>query len=223
MDRRFKNNYPSKDWLKSFVSRHSLTFRRANNVKPARAEVDADMVNNFFDELEQTIGGVPAANVYNYDETNVSDDPGAKIVVTHRGLKRVERKIQHSKTCISLMYCGNAVGQFLPPMVVHKSQNCYNESTIGGPKGTLYDNTLSGWFDSRCFEPRVPRHVFHVKLTSTRIGITASSLNSNRLPRNTCQLHPRVWQVNNFSAQQVNCMQIGEATCWARTPKNCFS
>ena len=152
VDRRFKNNYPSKDWLKSFVSRHSLTFRRADNVKPARAEVDADMVNNFFDELEETIAGVPAANVYNYDETNVSDDPGAKIVVTHRGLKRVERKIQHSKTCISLMYCGNAAGQFLPPMVVYKAQNCYNEWTIGGPKGTLYDNTLSGWFDSRCFE-----------------------------------------------------------------------
>ena len=64
----------------------------------------------------------------------------------------MERKIQHSKTCMSLMYCGNAVGQFLPPVVVYKSQNCYNEWTIGGPKGTFYDNTLSGWFHCRCFE-----------------------------------------------------------------------
>ena len=63
------------------MSRHTLTFRQVDNVKPARAEVDAGMINTYFDELEKTIDGVPPSNLYNYDETNVSDDPGSKTVV----------------------------------------------------------------------------------------------------------------------------------------------
>ena len=60
--------------------------------------------------------------------------------------------MQHSKSCVTILFCGNAVGTFLSPMVVYKSQNLYAEWTRGGPPGTVYDNTQSGWFDSRCFE-----------------------------------------------------------------------
>ena len=49
------------------------------------------------------------------------------------------------------MYCGNAAGMFLPPMVVYKANNCYTEWTAGGPPGTTYDATPSGWFDGRTF------------------------------------------------------------------------
>ena len=37
----------------------------------------------------------------------------------------MERKTQHSKTSTSIMFCDNAAGQFLPPMVVYKSENLY--------------------------------------------------------------------------------------------------
>ena len=150
-DQRFSNNLPGYDWLKSFLKRHNLTTRVVDNVKPRRAEVDADAIISFFDEWETSAGTVPPENLYNYDETNVCDDPGAKTVVCKRGLKRIERKIEHSKSCVSLMFCGNASGEFLPPMVVYKSKNCYSEWTKGGPRGAIYDSTTSGWFDSRCF------------------------------------------------------------------------
>jgi hypothetical protein len=122
-DARFRNNCPGDDWLKSFVSRNRLTQRLADNVKPARAEITNENVNKYFDELQESLKDVPADNIYNYDETNVTDDPGAKTVVCRRGLKRIERKIQHSKSAISIMYCGSAAGVFLPPMVVYKAQN----------------------------------------------------------------------------------------------------
>jgi len=67
-----------------------ITFRQADDVKPARAEVVAEMISTYFDELVKTIDGVPDSNVYNYDETNVSDDPDAKTVVVDQGVKRVE-------------------------------------------------------------------------------------------------------------------------------------
>ena len=69
-----------------------------------------------------------------------------------RGLKRVKRKMQHSKSSVSLMFCGNALGEYLPPMVVYRAQNIYTEWTCGGPTGCIYECTKSGWFDSRCFE-----------------------------------------------------------------------
>ena len=151
-DNRFKDNCPGPDWLKSFVKRHKLTQRLADNVKPARAEIDAASVNMYFDELERSVVGIPPQNIFNYDETNVTDNPGSQTVVGRQGLKRIERKIHHSKCAISIMYCGSAAGTFVPPMVVYKASNCYTEWTVGGPRGCVYDATTSGWFDSRCFE-----------------------------------------------------------------------
>jgi len=151
-DSRFKENLPGRDWINGFIERHRLTKRLADNVKPARAEVTRASVFEYFNELEKTVQNVPATHIYNFDETNVTDDPGAKTVVCRRGMKRIERKIQHSKTCISIMYCGSAAGIFLPRMVVYRAQNCYVEWTTGGPKESVYDATKSGWFDSRCFE-----------------------------------------------------------------------
>ena len=50
------------------------------------------------------------------------------------------------------MFCGSAAGAYLPPMAVYKAQNIYTNWRIGGPEGTVYDATKSGWFDSRTFE-----------------------------------------------------------------------
>ena len=91
-DSRFCNSCPGEDRLKSFICRHKLTQRLADNVKTARAEIDATGISEYFDELEQTVAGIPPTNIYNYDETNVTDDPGSTAIVCRRGLKRVERK-----------------------------------------------------------------------------------------------------------------------------------
>lgn len=80
-DSRFKNNCPGVDWVNSFVKRHALTQRLADNVKAARAEISRDDVNKYFDKLEQSLAGIPGENIYNYDETNVTDNPGVKTVV----------------------------------------------------------------------------------------------------------------------------------------------
>ena len=50
------------------------------------------------------------------------------------------------------MFCGKAVGQFLPPMVVYTSEDLYQNWVRGGPKNAVYDVTPSGQFDSRTFE-----------------------------------------------------------------------
>ena len=56
---------------------------------------------------------------------HITGDPGAKHVVVRRGRKRVQRETRHSKSLISVMLAGIAAGKFLPPMVVYKSENKY--------------------------------------------------------------------------------------------------
>ena len=59
------------------------------------------------------------------------------------------------------MFAGNAAGQYLPPMVVYKSESICREWVRGGGGGgggggfatnAFYEYTKNGWFDSRTFE-----------------------------------------------------------------------
>ena len=69
----------------------------------------------------------------NYDETNISNDPGRKKVIFKRGTKYPERIINSSKTSTSVMYAGCADGTILPPYVVYKATHMYNTWTTGSP------------------------------------------------------------------------------------------
>ena len=60
--------------------------------------------------LKQLQVPIPAENLYNYDETNITDNRATKKVLVRRGRRRVERKAKHSKQAINLMFCGNAGG-----------------------------------------------------------------------------------------------------------------
>lgn len=50
------------------------------------------------------------------------------------------------------MFAGTAEGEILPPYVVYKSTHLWNSWCDGGPKGTRYSRTRSGWMDSEHFE-----------------------------------------------------------------------
>ena len=73
-------------------------------------------------------------------------------VIVRPGRNRVEKKMEHSKQSISVMFCGSTDGTYLPLMVVYQVQNVYGNWTEGGPHGTIYDCTTSRWFDSVTFE-----------------------------------------------------------------------
>lgn len=148
----FKENTPGPDFLDSFIARNNLSIRIASNIKQSRSSVNRNDILNFFNNAELALQEVKSTNLYNYDETNVTDDPGSRKVVVPRNTKRVERVQEHSRASISLMVCGNANGDLLPPMVVYKAQNLYDNWTEGGPAGTKYASSPSGWFDMNLFE-----------------------------------------------------------------------
>lgn len=77
-ERRFKRNMPGVDLVRSFLKRHQgeLTVRLAENMKRTRAAVSSETIKEYYDNLEVIMEGVPPKNVVNYDETNMTDDPG---------------------------------------------------------------------------------------------------------------------------------------------------
>lgn len=89
-ERRFKEKLPGNDWLQLFLKRHcELTVRMAQNMKRSRSEVTAIEMNVYFDNLEETLADVNSNNILNYDETNMTDDPGQAEIVVRRGVKKL--------------------------------------------------------------------------------------------------------------------------------------
>lgn len=52
----------------------------------------------------------------------------------------------------SVLFCASASGGFLPPFIVFKDAHLYSSWTTGGPEGTLYGCTKSGWMEDSVFE-----------------------------------------------------------------------
>lgn len=149
----FKNNLPGIEWFYAFLKRNNiLTERMAQNIKRCRANVTRETVLNYFENLRNTLEDVPPSNIVNYDETNLTDDPGRIKVLCRRGSKRVERIMDSSKVSTSVMFAISGSGVLLPPYVVYKSVHLYPSWVEAGPEGCIYNRTKSGWFDSATFE-----------------------------------------------------------------------
>nr|CAH7764878.1 unnamed protein product [Callosobruchus chinensis] len=150
--KQFSNNVPGKDWIKSSLLRFPrLTERFASNIKRCRAAVDEKTVREYIDNLKDVVKNVPTENIWNLDETNLSDDPGKRKVICRRGTKYPEKGCNFSKSSTSLMMCGNAAGELLPPFVFYKATQLWNTWMEGGPKHCRYQSTKSGWFVGAAF------------------------------------------------------------------------
>lgn len=150
----FRNNFPGRDWAESFMQRHKdfISQRTAKNITYSRASTDETIINDFFSNLEKEIAGVPPEQIWNYDETNLVDDPGNKKVITRRGCKYPEQIRNSSKACTSLMFCGNAAGNLAPLYINYKAEKIWSTWTENGPNESRYNRTKSGWFDHQVFE-----------------------------------------------------------------------
>jgi len=164
-DTRFKNNFPGSDWAKGFLKRHAarLRERMSNNIKRSRAAVSAQVMTDFFNELSITLEGVSPGAIFNYDESNLSDDPGKKKLIFERGVKYPDNVVNFSKSAVTIMVCASATGDILPPYVVYKATHLWDSWREGGPKGapccektcctkgSRYNRSNHGWFDTVCF------------------------------------------------------------------------
>ena len=150
---KFKDNVPGEDWAFSFMRRHKdrIKNRLCQNISKKRAGVGHETINLYFQELEKSLDGVPPENIINYNETNLTDDPGRRRMIFKRGARYPERILNGTKASTSLMLAGTASGEVLPVYVVYKSDHLWNTWVEGGPPKARYNRTRSGWFDHVTF------------------------------------------------------------------------
>ena len=76
-------------------------------------------------------------NIINFDETNLTADPGTQKVIGERGEKQVERVMDSSKQSTLVMFAVTGSGTMLPPYVVYKSKHhnaiCEHQIVLMGP------------------------------------------------------------------------------------------
>ena len=56
-----------------------------------------------------------------------------------------------SKIGTSIMFCGNAAGDMMPPYICYKAVHLYPQWLEKGPKNARYNRTSSGWFTEIVF------------------------------------------------------------------------
>lgn len=147
-------NKPGKEWAWSFLRRHGdyLSQRMAQNITYARASTNEEVLRSYFNNLQKELENVSFELIWNYDETNLVDDPGSKKVITKRGVKYPERIRNATKACTSIMVACNAAGDCAPLYVNYKADHMWNTWTENGPRGARYNRSHSGWFDFQVFE-----------------------------------------------------------------------
>ena len=91
------------------------------------AQITKEQLQEYFDNLEQEFKDAPASNIWNYDKTNLRDDPGAWKYVMKRGTKYPEKVMDSSKVAFSVMFTGNAEGNVLLPYILYKSVDLYDQ------------------------------------------------------------------------------------------------
>ena len=146
-----EGKYPGKKWLKMFAKRNGLSQRLVPCIKRSRAEVNSEQIYEYFDRLEKSLENIAPQKIWNYDETNLVDDPGKKKCIVPKGCKYPERIINSSTVGTSLMFCGNAKGEMMPVYVCYKSIQLHKQWTQYGPAKARYNRTESGWFTEDIF------------------------------------------------------------------------
>ena len=93
------------------------------------------------------------------DESGIPLDPRAPDIIARRGQKKVRYRISGKKEQITMLACGNAIGQAMPPMVMFDGKNHNYQWMVGEVPGMFYGMSNKGWTDQelfRCAEETLP-------------------------------------------------------------------
>lgn len=150
---------PKRSFLLGFEKRwkHRISKRRPQLLALTRASsLTKDVISSFLtkvEEIYETYGLTDAPErIFNTDEFGVCTDENAKDCFIPRGA-RVANILNPSsgKSVFTVLACGNAAGEILPPYVVYKGANLYSNWCEGGPDGAQCTCTPSGWMEMAAF------------------------------------------------------------------------
>ena len=106
----------------------------------------------FLTELDILERSDLASRLWNADETGFCTAMASHTVLARRGSKAVHETAGSSgRDYITVLGAGAADGIRLPPYILYKGVNLYARWTEGGPAGTWYGVSKSGWMEGDNF------------------------------------------------------------------------
>lgn len=158
----FKNAEPGDDWMAAFQKRwkSQLSVRAAETLTKSRASgLTREVLDLFYDGFERKLDELGIKDrrgrIFNLDETGMCTKASSKGLFFRRGTKEAQVIAPtEGRTMFTVLFCCNASGDFLPPYVVYKGTPGILQTSwmSGGPTGTSYNATKSGWMEDYVFE-----------------------------------------------------------------------
>lgn len=145
-------------WLKGFLRRHpDIARRKAQHLNEARAQkLNKFIVSDYFNTLKEVLTKLDLFNkpecIYNMDEKgcrlSLHRQP---YVLTKKGSRRVHYRGKEHGENVTIVSCGNALGNVIPPMVLFKGKRMKQEWADNLPVGSTVEMTPKGSMTAKTF------------------------------------------------------------------------
>ena len=117
-------------WGYSLLKRMNFVNRKATTSKSKHAVSNFEQLKQaFLDDVCTTVmmEEIPPQLILNWDQTGIKIVPTSSWTMNELGAKRVEVVGVNDKRMITAIFCGSAVGDFLPPQVIYqgKTERCH--------------------------------------------------------------------------------------------------
>ena len=143
----------SNGWWYNFKKRNpNLSLRSGDSTSTVRMNaVNPENVNTYFDLLEDLFDQFDfysyPETIYNMDETGMPLEPRPPKIVARKGQKKIRYQTSGQKQQITVIGCGNATGQAIPPFVIFAAKQVNYLWTKNEVPGTRFAVSDKGWID----------------------------------------------------------------------------
>jgi hypothetical protein len=154
----------STKWYKNFMSRWpdlKIVKPRSLEIQRAKA-LSTECLRNYFQELNKVLEKYNLLDkperIFNVDEKGLSTTHKAPHVIAATDSKP-PAVTSGDRTLVTVLGCGNAQGQYVPPFFVFPGARMRQELLEGKSTGTSGDVTESGWSNSIIFKKYLENHL----------------------------------------------------------------
>ncbi|XP_013405978.1 tigger transposable element-derived protein 2 isoform X2 [Lingula anatina] len=145
----------SDGWWWRLRQRHpKLSLRKPGLINRGRAVMAQPWIaESHFDLLKETLALhniTGPSEIYNADETYFQSKASVKVVAKKGKQFPCEREVTNANH-VTVVECGSAAGQLLPPMIIFEGCPPAPEATQQGPEDALYGSSESGYIDSNMY------------------------------------------------------------------------
>ena len=167
-----KGNKISNGWWRRFIERQkSLSLRRGDGTCHLRlSAINEQTLGHYYDLLKDVLTTHDLMDhperIYNMDETGMPLDPPTPRIVAKRGQKKVRSRTSGKKGQVTVIACGNAVGQHILPLVIFDAAKLNALWTKGEVPGTRYGVSSRGWVEQQLFQGWLVEHFLQYCVSS---------------------------------------------------------